>query len=117
MWRCPPLWGGAVFDALPPGVLPQTYVSLGAEEVRDASDASGAGALYRFTVSVISDAAGFATAKQAAGAVTDALTGAKLSLARGYLVRLRFERAKARRVGAKDRRRIDLRFAARVAED
>ncbi|TCP61924.1 uncharacterized protein DUF3168 [Rhodovulum bhavnagarense] len=111
------LIGEAIYDALPRGSLPRTYVSLGPEDVRDASDATGAGALHRFTVSVISDVGGFETAKAAAGAVSDALTGQGLELSRGYLVRLSFDRARARRVGAKDRRRIDLRFVARVAED
>ncbi|MBK1636159.1 DUF3168 domain-containing protein [Rhodovulum adriaticum] len=111
------LVGEAIYDALPSGALPPTYVSVGPEEVRDASDGTGRGALHRFTVSVVTDAAGFEQAKAAAGAVSDALTGAALDLARGHLVRLDFERARARRVGARDRRRIDLRFAARVSDD
>ncbi|MEX5729283.1 hypothetical protein Ga0609869_002636 [Rhodovulum iodosum] len=111
------LVGGAIYDALPPGPVPGTYVSLGAEDVRDASDMTGAGALHRFTVSVISDAAGFQAPKAAAEAVADALTGAALSLDRGHLVGLWFDRARAKRVGAGDGRRIDLRFAARVSDD
>lgn len=112
------LSGGAIYDAVPSGVLPQTYVTLGPEEVRDASDRSGAGAVHRFTVSVVSEAAGFGAAKTLAGAVCDALEGAALSLNRGHLVGLWFERASARRTGTGGAiRQIDLRFRARVEDD
>jgi hypothetical protein len=111
------LVGTAIFDALPAGDPPATYVVLGAEDVRDRSDVTGRGALHRFTVSVITETAGFAAAKAVAGAVSDALTGAEMALARGRLVGLWFERASARRDGKSGRmRRIDLRFAARVDE-
>jgi len=82
--------------------------------VRERGDISGAGAEHRVTVSVVSDAAGFLAAKQAAGAVSDALHGAALTLARGRLVALTFLRARAVRTGAGQRRRIDLTFRARV---
>lgn len=112
------LVGAAVFDAVPAGPVPETYVSLGPEDVRDRSDADGAGALHRFTISVISEAAGFAAAKAVAAAVGDALLGGGLSLARGRLVGLWFERASARRSGrAGTIRRIDLRFRARVEDN
>jgi hypothetical protein len=112
------LIGNGVFDELPAGKVPQTYVSLGPEEVRDQSDADGAGALHRFTVSVISEASGFAVAKAVAGAVGDALLNSGLTLARGRLVGLWFERASARRGGKAGRvRRIDLRFRARVEDN
>ena len=35
--------GGNIFDAPPVGTAPVIYVSLGLEDVRDASDKSGAG--------------------------------------------------------------------------
>ena len=108
------LIGSNIYDDVPPGPAPGTYVSLGIEDVRDRSDKTGRGALHILTVSVVSDAAGFQVAKTVAAAVSDALSGAALSLARGVLVYLAFERARARRVGASDRRRIDLRFRARV---
>ena len=110
------LVGSAVYDAVPAGSLPQTYVSLGAETVLDRSDLSGSGAEHRLTVSVISEAAGFATAKAAAVAISDALEGADLALARGRLVFLKFDRAVARREGSGNTRRIDLRFRARVED-
>ena len=108
----------AIYDAVPAGAVPQTYVTLGPEDVRDASDQSGAGAVHRFTVSVVSEASGFAAAKTLAGAVCDALEGAPLLLARGRLVGLWFERAAARRTGTGGAiRQIDLRFRARVEDN
>ncbi|WP_372884799.1 DUF3168 domain-containing protein [Shimia sp.] len=111
------LIGAAVYDAVPAGVLPQTYVILGAETVLGRSDLSGDGAEHRLTISVISEAAGFATAKAAAVAICDALQGADLALSRGRLVFMTFDRATARRAGRGNTRRIDLRFRARVEDD
>ncbi|SEK72665.1 Protein of unknown function [Roseovarius nanhaiticus] len=108
------LVGGAIYDAPPAGTLPPLYVTLGPEDVRDRSDATGGGAWHRFTVSVMSDAAGFAAAKAAAAAVSDALSDAELSLDRGHLAGLHFYRARARRDGAL--RRIDLTFRARISD-
>ncbi len=112
------LVGGAIYDALPAGTLPETYVTLGPEEVRETSDRSGAGAMHRFTVSVVSETAGFSAAKVLAGAVCDALEGAALTLDRGRLVGLWFERASARRTGTGGAiRQIDVKFRARVEDD
>lgn len=111
------LVGSHVYDALPSGRVPDLFVSLGPEDVRDASDSTGAAADHRFIVSVISDEDGFFDAKAAAGAVSDALVDASLTLSRGRLVGLWFERAKAARAGKAGRlRRIDLRFRARVED-
>lgn len=111
------LIGTAIYDEVPSGVLPQTYVSLGLETARDRSDQSGHGAEHQLTISVMSEAAGFADAKAAAAAVSDALVEADLTLARGRLVFLKFDRATARRVGSANTRRIDLRFRARVEDN
>jgi hypothetical protein len=108
------LVGGAIYDAPPAGALPPLYVTLGPEDVRDRSDATSGGAWHRFTVSVVSDAAGFAAAKEAAAAVGDALTDADLTLDRGHLAALNFYRARARRDD--QLRRIDLTFRARVQD-
>jgi hypothetical protein len=108
--------GTAVYDALPAGSLPPLYISLGPERVLDASDKTGFGAWHRFSVSVVSSAAGFATAKQVAGVVTDLLKDADLDLSRGRLVALNFERATAKRIGAGNIRQIDLSFRARVED-
>ena len=110
------LVGGDIFDAAPPGVVPSIYVSLGPEDVRDRSDKTGRGADHDFTVSVVTTAAGFQSAKDAAAAVSDALVDAPLVLSRGSLVSLNFVRARAKRVQDADVRRIDLRFRARVED-
>ncbi|AJE46404.1 DUF3168 domain-containing protein [Celeribacter indicus] len=111
------LVGGAIHDAAPAGAVPALYVSLGPEEVTDASDKTARGARHDFTVSVLSDGAGFLAAKQAAAAISDVLADADLTLARGRLVGLSFVSAKARRLRDGDRRRIDLRFRARVEDN
>lgn len=111
------LVGTAIYDALPGGALPSIYVTLGPETVREKSDKSGKGALHTFTVSVVTDTAGFQAAKDAAGAVSDALSDADLSLSRGTLVYLAFDRALAKLEGTGTQRRIDLRFRARVEDD
>jgi hypothetical protein len=92
-------------------------VVLGSEDVRDASDKTGAGAEHSFTVSIVTESAGFATAKEAAAAVSDALVDAPLILNRGSLVSLNFYKAKAARVGTGSMRQINLIFRARVADD
>ena len=109
--------GDAVYDAVPPGPLPSTYISLGPEDVRDWSDKSGRGARHDFTISVVTDAAGFQTAKTVAGAVADALARTETALVRGTLVSLTFRRARAVRVEEGSMRRIDLSFRALVADD
>lgn len=111
------LVGAAIFDALPPGDVPPLYVSLGTEKVRDASDADGQGAIHEFTISVVTDLSGFATAKAAAAAVSDALAAGPLALGRGRVLSLRFHKAAAARVGTGDTRRIDLIFRARLSDD
>lgn len=108
--------GGAIYDALPPGTLPPLYVILGSEDVKDASDKTGGGALHEFTVTVVTESAGFSSAKVAAAAVNDALVDADLPLTRGTLVSLNFRKAKAARVGTGDVRQINLTFRARVAD-
>lgn len=110
------LVGSNVFDALPSGVVPPLYVALGPEKVRDASDITGGGAVHEMTISVVSDATGFATAKTVAGVISDALVDADLTLSRGALVSLQFFKAAAARVGSGDTRRIDLIFRARVCD-
>ncbi len=110
------LVGDAIYDAVPPGTVTGTYVSLGPEDARDASDQTGRGAVHEFVVSVVTDQAGFQTVKAVAAAVSDALTGAALVLARGRLVGLWFMKARARRVEDADVRRIDLTFKARIED-
>ena len=111
------LVGQAIFDAPPAGPLPPLFVLLGAEDVRDASDKTGRGAVHRLVVTVVTEEASFATAKSAAVAVSDALVDAPMTLSRGHLVSLDFVKARAMRAGTQGLRRIALTFAARVADD
>lgn len=106
------LSGGAIHDALPTGPVAPLLVVIGPEQVRDASDKTGAGAVHDFTVTVVSAAAGFAPAKALAAAVSDALHGADLVMARGRLVAMDFLRARARRVDGT--REIEIWFRARL---
>lgn len=111
------LIGDAVYDAMPVSAPAGPYVSLGPEDVRDAGDMTGAGSSHDFVVSVLSgsdEASGFAAVKAVAAAVSDALEGAALTLARGHLVGIWFQRARARRVENGAGRRIDLTFRARI---
>ena len=107
----------AVYDALPVGAVPSMYVSLGPETVTDASDATGVGEVHQFSISVVGDTPAFAAVKTAAGAVSDVLHGADLTLSRGRLVLMTFERATAARIDGASGRRIDLRFKARVEDE
>lgn len=111
------LVGTAIYDAVPTGALPNIYVRLGSETARDASDGTGAGAVHKITVSVITTQPGFSGAKAAAAAISDVLHDANLTLSRGRLVSLRFQRAAARRIDAAASRQIDLIFRARVQDD
>ena len=108
------LVGDAVYDALPSGNLPDTYVTLGPEEARAASDRTGGGAWHQFSVSVVTSTAGFFTAKEVAAAISDALVDADLTLARGTLTALHFMRARAALEAETGLRRVDLTFRARV---
>ena len=105
---------GGVFDAPPPATPQGTYVVLGEEEVIDRSDISGPGAEHRIVVQVLSDAAGFATAKAAAARISVVLDGATPVLATGRVVAIWFHQAQARRAEGGAVRRIDLRFRVRV---
>ncbi len=107
------LLGEAIYDALPAGPLPPLYATLGAEKARDRSDTTTTGTEHDLTVSVVSDAAGFRSAKEAAAAISDALAEPMPELTRGRLVGLWFLRARARRVGSGDARQIDMIFRAR----
>jgi hypothetical protein len=109
--------GDAIYDVVPPGQLPPTYVSIGPEDVRDWSDKTSRGARHDFTVSVVTEAAGFQTAKIVAGAVADALMGANTALDHGRMVLLTFRRARAVRIEDGNMRRIDMSFRALIAEE
>lgn len=104
----------AIHDSPPPGTPKGTHVILGEDEALDRGDASGPGAEHRLTVTVVSDAAGFLRAKQAAGRISDLLDQAAPVLPGARLVGIWFQDARARRLEGGRVRRIDLRFRARV---
>lgn len=110
------LVGPHVYDQVPPGPQPALLVALGPETARDRSDLTGRGSDHDFQVAVVAEAAGFASAKLAAAAVSDALIDANLALARGRLVSLRFLRAQARTRENGEGRQITLTFRARVED-
>ncbi|MCA0202828.1 MAG: DUF3168 domain-containing protein [Proteobacteria bacterium] len=105
---------GGIFDAPPPGTPQGTYGVIGEEEAIDRSDVTGAGAEHRVLVQVVSDAAGFATAKAAAARIAEILPGAQPALAPGRVVAIWFHQAQARRAEGNTVRRIDLRFRVRI---
>jgi hypothetical protein len=72
------------------------------------------GARHDFVISVVTDAAGFQAAKDAAGIVSDILAQPLAPLDRGQLVNLSFHKARALRDEAAQLRRIDLIFRARL---
>lgn len=110
------LVGTDIYDALPSGALPATYVSLGPEDAVDASDKDAGGARHSFTISVVTDTSGFQSAKDIGGAICDALLTTPLTMTRGYIVGLWFDKAKARRSDNGTSRRIDLTFRAYVQD-
>ena len=110
------LVGANIYDAPPSGAAPETYIVIGDEIARDRSTKTYNGAAHDFVVNVVSDTAGFATAKQVAAAVCDALIDVTMPLSRGRLVGLRFRSARAVRDDSPGQRQIDLRFRAFVAD-
>ena len=108
------LIGTEIHDGMPSGAMPPLYVSLGEETVTDRSDKDSAGAQHDITLSVITDANGFATAKTVAGAICDALLSRPLQPSRGHVAGLWFRGATAKRVQKSGTRRIDLRFRAQI---
>ncbi|MEM7295559.1 MAG: DUF3168 domain-containing protein [Pseudomonadota bacterium] len=108
--------GSDIYDVLPSGTLPSIYVTIGDEEVKDASYSTGSAARVSLLVSVVSDTGGYANAKAAATAISNALVGVSLTLTEGYLVGLWFQKSSARRTDDPDVRRLDLTFDALVQE-
>ncbi|TVS01343.1 MAG: DUF3168 domain-containing protein [Rhodobacteraceae bacterium] len=108
---------GALYDAIPPATPPSTYALIGAEEAFDRSDKTGHGAEHRLVISVVTNATGFLVAKQIAARICDLLEAPALTLSRGRLVAMWFDRAEARKIEGDQTRRIDLRFRARVEDD
>lgn len=105
--------GAHIYDAMPAGPVPDLYVLLGEESVKDASDKSGAGAVHEVLIAVMSSADSFLTLKEAAVAIWGALTGAELVLSQGRVAGLWFAASTAKRSNS-GQRKIDLKFKVRV---
>lgn len=114
------LVGPRIYDAPPPfegGAAPEgLYVTLGDEEVADWGAADTPGATHTVTLSVHAPRRGFAEAKEAAGAICDALLGPAPALSRGRIVAQRFLGARTARAEGGALRRIDLRFRITVED-
>jgi hypothetical protein len=112
--------GGRIYDAPlpveaedePDGI----YVTLGDETVRDWSTSTDHGAQHLLTIAVHAPRRGFAEAKQAAGAISDALLSGMIAMTRGRVVQVRFITARTRREEGDALRRIELRFRATVED-
>lgn len=107
--------GGRVHDAPPPleteAAAEGVYALIGDEAVEDWSTSGDAGARHVVTIALVAPRHGFAAAKRAAGAVSDALLGGALAPNRGRAVNVRFVEGRTRRDDRIGLRRIDLRFA------
>jgi hypothetical protein len=111
------LVGQEIYDAIPPGTPPGTFVLVGPEEAVDRSDATARGAEHRLQISVVSSAAGFQRAKEVAAAISDAmLLRPYPQLGRGSVVGIWFQRANAARMRREGARRIDLSFRVLVED-
>jgi len=108
------LVGSHIYDALPSGTLPQLFISLGVDDVTDASDVTGQGTLHDLVISVITTQPGFLLAKDLAGSIGQALLNTPPDLGPLGLVYLNFVRATARRDTDTQTRRIDITFRARI---
>ncbi len=111
---CVEYFGHRIYDA-PPPLLDEAdpdgiYLTFGDEEVDDWSTGSDAGAVHVVRLTVNAPRRGFAEAKQAAAAVSDAVLGGGLSPTRGRVVNAQFVDAKTKRAESDALRQINLRF-------
>ncbi len=114
------LVGGRIYDAPLPTEAeadPEAlWVTIGDESVADWSTASDRGAAHDLTIAVHAPRRGFAEAKQAAGAISDALLDGQIAMSRGRAVQVRFTGARTRREEGDALRRIEMRFRV-IVED
>ena len=111
---CVAQFADRIYDAPPPlvdGTAPDgVYLTFGDEEVDDWSTGSDAGAVHTVAITIHAPRRGFAEAKQAAAAVSDAILGGGLAPVRGRVVNTRFVDAKTKRAEKDALRQIALRF-------
>ena len=102
--------GRPVFDAAPAGEMPEAWIALGPERVRDASDGTAEGSVHLIEVICGAGPGGFVAAKEAAAEVDAALEGVTVP----GLVSLRRIGSRARIV--KGGRRVVQTWRARIDE-
>jgi len=108
------LAGTRIYDSPPQASglsgLEEIYIALGDERAEDWSTADGAGAVHVLTISIVAPRAGFAEAKQLAGAVSDAMLSATLAPVRGRVVTVNFIDARTLRAVRDNILQIEMRF-------
>ena len=114
------LVGGRIYDA-PPSLEAETdpdgiYVTIGDESARNWSTASDHGAAHLLTIAVHAPRRGFAEAKQAAGAISDAMLGGAITMSRGQVILVSFVSARTRRAEGDAVRRVEMRFRVTVED-
>lgn len=111
---CTGYFDDRIYDSPPPfsaTAEPEgLYLTMGDEEAQDWSTGSEEGCLHVVTLNVHAPRRGFSEAKQAAGALSDAVMGSTLSLSRGRVINIRFVDARTKREEKNALRRIELRF-------
>lgn len=111
---CVEQFGHRIYDAPPPLINESDpggiYLTFGDEEVDDWSTDSDVGAIHTVTLTINAPRRGFAEAKRAAAAVSDAVLGGGLTMTRGRAVNARFVDAKTKRAQNDALRQIVLRF-------
>jgi hypothetical protein len=114
------LIGDSLHDAPPqidgPLAAEGVYAVIGDEAVADWSTKTDRGAEHRIAIAVYAAAEGFAAAKEAAGAICDALLAGPLAPSRGHVVGVHFLGAETAREEEGALRRVTLRFRV-VVED
>ena len=110
------LVGSDIYDVLPSGTIPDIYVTIGDERVKDASDSTGDAVRVEFDVSVVSRSGGFQAAKSTGYAIINALVSTPMTLTQGHLAGLWFLKTTAKRTGDPEVRRLDLTFKGFVQD-
>ncbi|MEM9059816.1 MAG: DUF3168 domain-containing protein [Pseudomonadota bacterium] len=111
---CTDHFKGQIFDAPLPfsgEAAPEgLYLILGDDEAQDWSSGTDNGATHVVRLNIHAPRRGFAEAKRAAAALSDAVLSGGLSLSRGRVVNVRFVDARTFRAESDALRRIELRF-------
>lgn len=110
------LIGTNIFDAVPSGLVAETYVLIGEEKVISKADFNNGATRHDVTINVVSSASGFSDAKIVASEICNVLDGAAMVLSAGNLRNIQFRMARSRRDTGATERRIDLVFRALIDE-